>query len=285
MKSDNRKKAGVLQPIPLSERAWQQITTDLVTNLQGSEGKTAVAVFLDRLTKMVHFFPCTKEITAAEYARLFVNQVFTLHGMPEVIISDQGPRFKSKFWEEIFSLLGTDLRFSTAFHSETDGQSEVTIRMLENFLWPYIEHRPSTWMAQLPLAEFAANNAVNVITGFTPFYLNSGQHLVILTMLLSRGKPKSSNEAVKEALEWMKTALADAQTNLQKAQERMKRGVDKRRRSEAYKMGDEVVLTTANLHSYCSHLPPKIKACWVGPFRITREISLVAFGLDLPPGW
>ena len=83
----------------------------------------------------------------------------------------------------------------------------------------------------------------------------------------------------------MKMALADAQTNLQKDQERMKRAVDKRRRSEAYKVGDEVVLTIANLRSYCLHLPPKIKARWVGPFRITREISPVAYGLDLPPGW
>ena len=73
MKSDNRKKAGALQPIPLPERAWQQITTDLVMDLLEPDGKTAVAVFVDRLTKMVHFFPCTKEITAAKYARLFVN--------------------------------------------------------------------------------------------------------------------------------------------------------------------------------------------------------------------
>ena len=85
----------------------------------------------------------------------------------------------------MFSLLGTDLRFSTAFHLETDGQSEVTIRVLENFLRPYIEHRPSTWTAQLPLAEFVANNAVNISIGLTPFYLNSGQHPIIPTMLLS----------------------------------------------------------------------------------------------------
>ena len=91
MKSDNWKKASVLQPIPLLERAWQQITTDPVTDLPEAEGKTAVAVFVDRLTKMVHFFPCTKEINAVEYARLFVNQVFRLHGMPEVIISDRDP--------------------------------------------------------------------------------------------------------------------------------------------------------------------------------------------------
>ena len=121
MKSDNRKKAGALQPVPLLERAWQQITTNLVTDLPESESKTVVVVFVDRLTKMVHFFPCTKEITATEYARLFINQVFRLHGMPEVIISYRDLRFVSKFWEEMFSLLGTDLRFSTAFHPKTVG--------------------------------------------------------------------------------------------------------------------------------------------------------------------
>ena len=95
----------------------------------------------------------------------------------------------------------------------------------------------------------------------------------------------SSNEVVKEALERMKTALADAQTNLQRAQERMKRVVDKQRRSEMHKVGNEVILTTTNLHSYCPHLSPKIKARWVGPFRITREISPVTYELDLPPSW
>ena len=105
-----------------------------MTDLPESEGKTAVAVFVDRLTKMVHFFPCIKENTATEYARLFINQVFKLHGMLEMSISDRDPRFVSKFWEEMFSLLRMDLRFSIAFHPETHGQSGVTIRIPKNFL-------------------------------------------------------------------------------------------------------------------------------------------------------
>ena len=104
-------------------------------------------------------------------------------------------------------------------------------------------------------------------------------------MLLARGNPKSSNKAVREALERMKTALPDAETNVQKAQERMKRAVDKRRRSETYKVRDEVVLTTKNLRNYCLHLPPRIKARWFGLFHITRETSSVVYGLDLPLGW
>ena len=87
-----------MQPIPLPERKWQQITTDLVTDLLESEGKTAIAVFVDRLSKMVHFALCTKEISAEKYAQLFIDHVFKHHGLPEVIISDRDPRFTSRFW-------------------------------------------------------------------------------------------------------------------------------------------------------------------------------------------
>ena len=121
IKPDTRKKAGALQPIPPPERKWSQVTTDLVTDLPESEGYTAVAVFVDRLTKRVHFAPCTKEVTASDYARIFVDTVFRHHGLPEVIISDRDPRFTSKFWTTLFELLGTDLRFSTAFHHKRMG--------------------------------------------------------------------------------------------------------------------------------------------------------------------
>ena len=286
VKSDHRKKAGVLQPIPLPERKWQQITTDLVTDLPESEGKTAIVVFVDRLSKMVHFAPCTKEISAEKYAQLFIDHVFKHHGLPEVIISDRDPRFTSRFWRELFQKLGTDLRFSTAFHPQTDGQSEVTIRVLENFLRPYVERSPHTWVQQLPLAEFAANNAVSISTGFTPFYLNTGAHPTTPVSMMHSGASKSSqNEAVKETLERMKTALAEAQTNLERAQRRMANAVNRSRRSEQYKIGDEVVLSTTNLRNYCPHLPAKLRARWVGPFTISRVVSPVAYKVDLPPGW
>ena len=98
MKSDTRAKAGLLQPIPLPTRKWEQVTTDLVTDLPESQGHTAIAVFVDRLTKMVHFVPCSKEVIAPEYAKIFVESVFRLHGLPEVLISDRYPHFTSRFW-------------------------------------------------------------------------------------------------------------------------------------------------------------------------------------------
>ena len=146
IKPETRKKAGTLQPIPPPERKWSQVTTDLVTDLPESEGYTAVAVFVDRLTKRVHFASCTKEVTASDYAKIFVDTIFRHHGLPEVIISDRDPRFISKFWTTLFELLSTDLRFSTAFRSQIDGQSEVMIRTLENFLRYYGERNPASWV-------------------------------------------------------------------------------------------------------------------------------------------
>ena len=127
-----------MQPIPLLERKWQQITTNLVINLLESEGMTTIAVFVDRLTKMGHFVPFKKAITAQQYARLFIDHVFKLHGLLEVIIFGCDPRFLSKFGDELFVHLGMDLRSSTAFHPQTDGQSEVINWVMENFLRPYV---------------------------------------------------------------------------------------------------------------------------------------------------
>ena len=118
IKSDHRKKAGLLQPMPLLERKWQQITTNLVIDLLESEGMTAIAVFVNQLTKRAHFVPGKKDIIAQQYARLFIDHVFKLHKLPEVIISDHDPRFLSKFWDELFVHLGTDLWFSTTFHPQ-----------------------------------------------------------------------------------------------------------------------------------------------------------------------
>ena len=101
---------------------------DLVTDLPESNGYMAIAVFLAKLTKMVYLAPCTKEVTAMEYAKLFVDHVFQLHGLPEVIISDRDPHFTGKLWKSLFALLCIDLRFSTAFHLQIDGKASGLFR-------------------------------------------------------------------------------------------------------------------------------------------------------------
>ena len=138
-KLENQAPKGLRQAIPVPTAKWEQITTDLVTDLPESHGYSAVAVFVDRLTKFVIFVSCQKELDAVGYTRLFVDNVFRILGIPRAIISDRDPRFLSQFWQELFRLLGTNLCMSTAYHLETDGQSKVSICTLENFLRPYVE--------------------------------------------------------------------------------------------------------------------------------------------------
>ena len=124
VESDSREKAGLLRPLEIPLGKWAHVTTNLVIDLPDSDGCMAVAVFVDKLTKMVHLAFCTKEVIAMEYVKLFVDHVFRLHGLPKVIISNRDPCFTSKFWKYLFDLLNTDLCFSIAFHPQTDGQSE-----------------------------------------------------------------------------------------------------------------------------------------------------------------
>ena len=180
-------KVGLLRPLEIPSRKWAHVTTDLVTDLPKSNRFTAIVVFVDKLTKMVHLAGCKKEVTTMEYSQIFVDNVFRLHNLPKVIISDRDPRFTDKFWRALFDLLGTDLLFSTAFHPQTDGQSERMIQTLENFLRPYVERHPQTWSQYLALVEFVANNAVNMAMGYSPFYLNSGDHPLVPSVLMHPG--------------------------------------------------------------------------------------------------
>ena len=156
--------------------------------------------------------------------------------------------------------------------------------MLENFLRPYVELHLHTWSKRLSVAEFATNYAINVSTGYTPFYLNAREAPAFpKNLLIPLGS--TSNQAVQEAISRMKEALDDAKLNLVKAQERTKTQVDKTKRQEEWKVGDWVFLSTQHLRTFVVHLPPNLRRRWVGPFTITKVVSLVAFRLDLPPGW
>jgi hypothetical protein len=124
---------------------------------------------------MVHLAAVPETITAADSARVFLDNVFRLHGMPTEIISDRDPRFVAAFWQGVFRLLGTQLKMSTADHPETDGQTERTNRTLEEILRAYA-HSFESWSGHLSMAEFAINNSVHASTGHTPFYTNGLRH-------------------------------------------------------------------------------------------------------------
>jgi len=99
---------------------------DFITDLPTIKANDSILVVVDRLTKMAHFTPCSKSITAEEIVQLILDKIVRLHGLPEEIVSDKGPQFPSKFWWHLFEFLGVDIRLSLAFHPETDGQTERT---------------------------------------------------------------------------------------------------------------------------------------------------------------
>ena len=144
MKAENRLPPGLLQPILIPERCWEIVTTDLVTDLPPSGGFDAITVFVDKLSKMVHFAPTMKTVDAQEYTRSFFSHVFHHHGLPKAIISDRDPQFTSRFWQMLWELIGTSIQLSIAYHPESDGQSKQMIRTLEDFLRLLIEDRPDS---------------------------------------------------------------------------------------------------------------------------------------------
>ena len=173
----NIKKAGVLQPMPIPGRPWTSVGIDFITHLPVTRnGHNAIFVAVDRCTKMVHLMPTTDKLTAVDAARLFIDNVVKLHGMPEDFVSDRDPRFTGKFWQAFCQSQGIQTRMSTAFHPETDGQTERVNRILIEMLQNYIDPTQDDWDEHLTAAEFAINNANQESIKTTPFMLNYGQN-------------------------------------------------------------------------------------------------------------
>ena len=169
--------AGLLQPLPIPDRKWQSVSMDYIVELpRTSSGHDAILVFVDRLTKMVHLVATTSEVTAEETAELFVRHVVRLHGTPDELISDRDRRFSSRFFKQLMQLLGVHQRMSTAFHPQTDGQTEVMNRTVEDYLRSFVGPVHDNWDDRLSLAEFAMNNSKSASTGASPFFLNYGEH-------------------------------------------------------------------------------------------------------------
>ena len=139
-----------------------------------SLGNDAILVTVDRFTKMAHFTPTTTTVDAPEVARLFLRDVYRLHGLPSDIVSDRDKVFTSGFWHQFLALLGIKPNLSTAFHPQTDGQTERVNQVLEQYLRIFCNYQQDDWQELLPLAELAYNNSIHASTGKTPFFANYG---------------------------------------------------------------------------------------------------------------
>ena len=148
---------------------------NFMTDLPGSDEYDTILVVIDSLTKMSHFISCKKDLDARHFTTLFMQHVVRLHGIPRDMITNRGSLFTSGLWKQITEKLGIERRLSTAFHAQTDGQTERTNAILEQYLRAYINYQRDNWNELLPLAEFAYNNGYQETIKTTPFYANYGR--------------------------------------------------------------------------------------------------------------
>ena len=167
---------GLLKQLPIPPQPWDSISMDFIKQLPQSEGFTEILVIVDRLTKQIVLIPTRRSIDAAELSKLFVQHMFSKHGVPSHVTSDRGSEFVSRFFRSLAASLQINLHYTSGYHPEADGQTERTNQTLEQYLRTYYNYQQSDWAHLLPLAEFVYNNAPSATTKILPFFANKGYH-------------------------------------------------------------------------------------------------------------
>ena len=188
MKNRMEEPAGKLKLSKVPQKTWMHLIVDFITKLPVVAGKDAILVVCDRLSKMTHFVATTEGTLAEGLARLFRDNVWRLHGLPESVVSDRGPQFAAELTKELNRMLGIKTKLSMAFHPQTDGQTEWMNQELEQYLRLFVEHRQKDWPEWLASAEFAVNNKPHTATKTSPFMANYGKEMRMGEIL--RGKER-----------------------------------------------------------------------------------------------
>lgn len=276
-KASNALSAGLLQPIETPPRRWDVITMDFIGPLPTTRaGHNAILTVVDKFSKFSHFIPCHMSSSAAVVASLVFDNVIRHHGMPSTIISDRDVRFTAVFWKTVWQRLGTRLAMSTAWHPQTDGQSERANRTVEQYVRSFINYKQTNWDTLLTTAELSYNNTVNPSTGYTPFFLQTGQHP---RLPVSVGV-ESTCEAAEDMLSNLSKCLEHCADNLQEAQHKQKQYADKRRQDVQYSVGDMVLLRANHLKH--DALTGKFTSKYIGPVEVVSKISDLVYKLQLP---
>ena len=240
VKAEHQKPTGKIQPLPIHVWKWDKITMDFVTGLSRTRRQHDVIwVIVYRLTKSAHFLPVSNDDPLDKLAQLYVEEIVRLHGVPISIVSDRDPRFTSRFWPSLQDAMETRLHFSTAFHPQTDGQSERTIQTLEDMLRACMIEFKGSWDTHLSMMEFAYNNSYQSSIKMAPFEALYGRKCRTLVCWDKVGERRLVGpELVQITSEKVKVV----RDNLKIARDRHKSYADNRRRDLQFEIGDRVFL-------------------------------------------
>ena len=284
-KSDHTLKKGSLQSLVLPEAKWQEVSVDFITDLPtDKDAEDSIMTVVDRATKMVHLIPCHKTTIAGEAARLYWQHVVRLHGVPRAIHTDRGPQFVGRWWREIWSLLGTKLKYGTAYHPQSQGQVERMNAVVSQTLRCLMSDvsNLSRWQEYLPTVEMVVNSLPNRSTGYSPFFLMYGYHPVLPVELL-KGDEETKVETVAKYLERTQEVWRQAQAQMKRAVTMQQEYYNAKHRDISFDVGELVLLSTQNLR--LKGIPHKLQRKFCGPYKVLEKIGTQAYRLKLPDSW
>lgn len=286
IKSPRRLPFGKLSPLPIPKAIWEEVSLDFIVKLPPSKANgvvyDSILVIVDRLSKMALYIPASEKWTARDFADCFFRCVVSKYGMPLGIVSDRGTLFTSAFWTELCFQAQMKRRLSTAYHPQTDGQTERQNQTLEAYLRAFTGDTQDDWASLLPLAEFAYNNSEHTSTGVSPFFMVMGKNPRWTEMQEDLHHEGEAPAGVKR-FEQLQNVREKAADRLKKAQESQQRHHAKTHISPAFRKGDQVLLSTKNLK--LRQPSKKMSSLFIGPFLIDEAVgtSGQAFRLHLPP--
>jgi hypothetical protein len=282
-KAKTQKLEGLVRTLPIPDRPWQSMGMDFMgplKELTNRDGKfDMIAVAIDHLTAMVHIMPCRQLYKARETAEMVFNCIYKHHGLPDHIVSDRDRIFNLDFWSILHKLMGTELRFLTAYHPETDGATERANRTIMQMLRQCVNEEQNDWVGKLPAIEYAMNLARSDITGYTPFFLNTG--CTAKPMIFDI--PDKEFKGIKIFAQTVKDAIMDGHDAILTARVKQMTFANRKRRPAPFKLHDMVYLSTENL-TLLKGTACKLVPKFIGLFRIDKVVVPdTSFRLELLP--
>lgn len=281
-KSEHLQPAGLLMPLPVPSGIWTDIGLDFVEALPRIGGKSVILTVVDRFSKYCHFIPLAHPYSAESVAHAFFAEIVRLHGVPQSMVSDRDPVFTSAFWHELMRLTGTKLHMSTAFHPQSDGQTEAANKVIIMYLRCLTGDRPRQWVRCLTWAEYIYNTAFQTALRDKPFRVVYGRNPPTIR---SYEPGETRVAAVAKTIAERDEFIADIRYRLEQAQAMYKHQYDKHQQELSFGVGDWVWLRLRQRAATSLHVTTagKLRPRFYGPYRIVAVINDVAYRLELPP--